>query len=244
MLNRTFITSTSLEDAWYQLLYKCLEMRDFKVDKGSYEGQRRMEFDWVDVHITQPWLEPLLPRIPEQLSIAPPADQEYLGKYVCYLMTSDKKEGEQYTYGSRLVEGLNPYDICFEEISTINQIERIIKTYKKYGYRNNQMVLQIGQPSDILLNDPPCLRTIDTRIQDGALHFFPYFRSWDLYNGFPVNLAGIEILKQYMASEIGVENGEMIATSKGLHLYDHCWEIVECLRGKTREEIQKDLDKN
>jgi thymidylate synthase len=29
-----------------------------------------------------------------------------------------------------------------------------------------------------------------------------------------------------MASEIGVEDGEIIAMSKGLHIYDYVWELA------------------
>ena len=64
--------------------------------------------------------------------------------------------------------------------------------------------MTVGDPQAIYLKDPPCLRGIDTRIRDGRLHFFVYFRSWDLWNGFPANLAAIQLLKEYMAQEIGV----------------------------------------
>jgi thymidylate synthase len=30
-----------------------------------------------------------------------------------------------------------------------------------------------------------------------------------------------------MAKEIGVEDGEIIASSKGFHLYDYCWDIAK-----------------
>jgi thymidylate synthase len=100
----------------------------------------------------------------------------------------------------------------------VNQIELLSRVYSEKGFRNNQMVLQIAHPSDMLLQDPPCLREIDTRIQeekDGKtyLHFFPEFRSWDLWGGLPANLGGIELLKQYISEQIGVENGSMIAIS-------------------------------
>ena len=116
----------------------------------------------------------------------------------------------------------------------INQIEWIIQTYKKYGHRNNQLVLQIAEPSDLSLIDPPCLRSIDTRIQDNKLIFFVYFRSWDLWGGLPANLAGIQNLKEYMAGEIGVEDGEMIVESKGLHLYGYAEDLAKlrCLKNE------------
>jgi thymidylate synthase len=139
-------------------------------------------------------------------------------------------EGNKEIIDKREVDG----NVVFEENGQLylNQIEWVIATYKKFGHRNNQMVLQIAHPSDLTLLDPPCLRSIDTRIQDGALHFFVYFRSWDLWNGFPANLAAIQNLKEYMAGELDVKDGEMIVESKGLHLYGYAEDLanLRCLR--------------
>jgi thymidylate synthase len=171
-------------------------------------------------------------------------------------MTGEKAPGESYTYGERLTrapitgqkltwwkEGnreivdIRDVDgrIVFEEEGRLylNQIEWVIDTYRRFGHRNNQMVLQVAHPSDLTLVDPPCLRSLDTRIQNGALHFAVYFRSWDLWGGMPANLAGIQNLKEYMAAEIGVEDGEMIVESKGLHLYGYAEALAKlrCLRG-------------
>jgi thymidylate synthase len=101
------------------------------------------------------------------------------------------------------------------------------------------MCLMIGDGDDFAIKDPACLKLIDTRIQDNKLHFFPYFRSWDLFGGFPANLAAIELMKQYCASEIGVTNGEIIASSKGLHLYDYVFEIAETMRGRSMDEFRQ-----
>ncbi len=87
--------------------------------------------------------------------------------------------------------------------------------------------MTVGDSQSIYLKDPPCLRGIDTRIRYGKLHFMVYFRSWDLWNGFPANLAAVQTLKEYMADAIGVGDGEIIATSKGLHLYDYVWQLAK-----------------
>lgn len=225
-----------IPDAWFQLLYRILVDGSVHIiDRGSYAGQKRLEFDYFTVKINYPETLPLIPQIPEHYGIPNPVADDYLDEYLPYLMTAEKEPGEDYTYGERLVAGAilydkqlySPHDIYGGEV---DQIQTIINTYKKHGYRNNQMILQVGQPGDILLEDPPCLRHIDTRIQDDTLHFFVYFRSWDLWGGFPANLAAIEMLKQYMAAEIGVDNGEIIAASKGLHLYDYSFDIAKCLR--------------
>jgi len=263
------IKATSLSDAWFQTLYKCVEVgREFNIDRGSFEGQKRLEFDHITVHITHPDAMPLLPKVNPALGFPDPVEEGYLDDYLPYLMTGEEKPGEAYTYGTRLCKSSFDFieqisqnskfmikekeiyedknivtktgyiDICSDRYF-LNQIELMIWTYKNKGYRNNQMILQVGEPTDMLLQDPPCLRHIDTRIQDGKLHFFPYFRSWDLFGGFPANLAAIEMMKQYCAAQIGVENGEIIASSKGLHLYSYTWEIAEAIRGRSMDEFRK-----
>jgi thymidylate synthase len=252
MLNIQFIEATDLGDAWFQTLFKILEEGSVhKIDRGSYAGQKRLEFDWITVHIKRPGDRPLLPRIEAHHNMPNPVADDYLDDYLPYLMTGDVSPGESYTYGQRMTkvevnqewsqyygdelnkEILIQEDEVWDQIGEsgfLSQVDVLIWTYKNKGYRNNQMVLQVAQPDDILLQDPPCLRQIDTRIQDGKLHFYPYFRSWDLWGGFPANLGGIQLLKEYVASEIGVEDGEMICTSKGLHIYDYSFDLAKCLR--------------
>lgn len=207
-----FIKARDLPDAWFQCVYQILdEGRTYTIDRGSFEGQQRLEFDYVTVHIKFPGTRPLLPDIPPSLGIPNPVAADYLDQYLPYLMTSVKREGEEYTYG----EYLEP------------QINEVIRMYREDGHGTNQAYMTVGDPRTIYSQDPPCLRGIDTRIKDNALHFITYFRSWDLWNGFPANLGAIQLLKEYMAENIGVDDGEIIAASKGLHLYDYVWELAK-----------------
>ena len=277
MLNIQHIDSRDLPDAWFQTLFKILEEGSvFKIDRGSFAGQKRLEFDWITIRIKDPGHRPLLPHIEDHFSIPNPVEDDYLDEYLLYLMTGDVAEGESYTYGQRLCAYPIPYtimpfhmydDVWQEMIITeldelrkldivyqmhpgkvtginpylLNQIELLIWTYKNKGPRNNQMVLQEAHPNDMLLQDPPCLRHIDTRIQDGKLHFYPYFRSWDLYGGFPANLGGIQLLKEYVSAEIGVEDGEIIASSKGLHIYDYAFDLAKCLRMRDDMKLKGEI---
>jgi len=201
---------------------------------------------------------PLIPEMPESIDLPAPVAKDYIATYAPYIMENFREDGEAYTYGQRMRGADIPLYIMEEMMADINndiykpkgsflysressledlynqvdQIDSIIKTYRENGHRNNQMCIQIAQPTDVLLKDPPCLRTIDTRIQDGQLNFYIYFRSWDLWGGFPSNLAGISLLQEYMAIEIGVEPGEFICTSKGLHLYDHAIDVAKLRCGK------------
>jgi len=224
-MNLEFINATTLPDAWFQCVYRILDVGNkYVIDRGSYEGQQRLEFDYITVHIKHPGAKPLLPEIPIQLGIPNPVEEGYLEGYLPYLMTSIKQSNEEYTYGERISGWVTrKYGDTYE----VNQIDEVIRMYKRDGFNTNQACMEIGIPTDIESNDPPCLRLIDTRIRDGKLNFVVYFRSWDLWGGFPANLGGIQLLKEYMAGEIGVEDGEIIASSKGLHLYDYTWELAK-----------------
>jgi thymidylate synthase len=223
------VEATTIPDAWYQCLNKLFREphREYLITRGSYKGQWRREFDHITVQIKNPGASPL-PLIPESYGVPSPTSEEYINQYLLYLMTDAKSENEQYTYGERIV---NPKAILGgKEIPFgINPLEKLIEMYKKDGHGTNQAVLEIGMPSDIILDDPPCLRTIDTKIKYGALHFILNWRSWDLFGGFLTNLGGLQQLKQHIANEVGVEDGEIIANCSSLHVYDHLWGASEAV---------------
>jgi thymidylate synthase len=243
-LKPVFIEAFDLDDAWFQCLSTILEKGHvYTITRGSYQGQRRLEFDFVVVRVKHP-AHQIIPIIPEGMSIPVPTDMDYIQGYLSYLLTGTKTETEDYTYGERLVDPKVKLDTqqgstLHKEIPLkVNQVEEVIKMYKAQGHGTNQAIMEIGMPSDIKLQDPPCLRLIDTRIRYGKLHFILYFRSWDLWGGFPSNLGGLQLVKAYMASEIGVEDGEIIAVSKGLHLYEYSWELAKMRTMKTSLQIK------
>jgi thymidylate synthase len=203
----TTIDARDIPEAWFHCLRNVLEKGyEYTIDRGSFVGQQRKELDLVVVQIRQPYIRPLVPDVPQ--GVSPPTTIEYVESYLPYLMTSYREEQEDYTYGEDLE----------------SQIPEIINMYKESGYNTNQAFMAVGSRESIHLSDPPCLRGIHTRVRYGKFHFVVYFRSWDLWGGFPSNLAGLQIMKEYMAGEIGVEDGELICLSSGMHLYEHTWE--------------------
>jgi len=204
----SLIGARDLSEAWFLCLRKILtEGYEYKIERGSYAGQHRKELDFAVVQISNPGTRPLIPDVPQ--GVPPPTSMEYIESYLPYLMTAHKAEGEQYTYGQYLER----------------QISEVIRMYKEDGYNTNQAFMAVGNEESISLSDPPCLRGIDTRVRDNKLNFIVYFRSWDLWAGFPSNLAAIQLLKEYIAGEIGIDDGELIALSKGLHLYEYSWAV-------------------
>jgi thymidylate synthase len=243
------LEATTIPDSWFQLVWNlmCSEAPKtvYEIDKGSYVGQKRLEYEYVIVRIDQPGSRPLIPEIPSHLSIpAPVESMEYVNDYfVNYLMSTDVAENETYIYGTWIVPG----------------VKRVIEQLRN-SPGNNQATISIGgwAPSEIRSTigfmsipvkgercdgmfvdtdnyidpgtgqrDPACLRLIDFRLdQSGFLHMVVYFRSWDLWGGFAANLAGLQLVKEYVGQEIGAKDGCIIASSKGLHLYDHCIEVA------------------
>jgi thymidylate synthase len=237
-LHIAHIKATTIPDAWFQCIWEIIDHGfTYEIQHGSYVGDKRLEMDFVTVYISHPQVRPLEPDIPAHYGIPNPVEQGYIEQYLPYLMTDAREPGEDYTYGQRIVAGQvidDSSDAENKSIRVINQIEHFIRLLRKTP-NTNQAILQVGQPSDCLLSDPPCLRHIDMRIRNGKLIFYPYFRSWDLWGGFPANLGGIVHLQEYMAGEIGVEPGPFICSSKGLHLYKYVWELARLRTGKKSE---------
>ena len=108
------IQARDLPDLWFQAIYDILEHgRRFFVDRGSYAGQTRLEYDYFIGHVMQPWhgsgTKEILPDIPASIGIPNPVELDYIyggGKYersyIEYLMTGTKMQNESYTYGENM----------------------------------------------------------------------------------------------------------------------------------------------
>lgn len=234
-----YVEAVDLPDAWFQCIYNLFEHGNkYTVQQGSWVGETRLEYPFITILIKKPYSEPydsMLPVIPEGLNIPNPVEPGYIEQYMPYLMTSEIDKNEQYTYGSRLNDYIEGYkhkggknDIL--QVYSKGQVEHFVRVLKETP-NTNQAVLQIARPEDCILDDPPCLRQIHAKIINDRLVFYPYFRSNDLWAGFPANLAGLAVLQKYMADEIGVDIGDMIYSSSGLHIYGYTEEIAKIRAG-------------
>lgn len=211
MIDEVHIQARDLGEAWWLLIREIFKRgRSYTIDRGSHQGGTRLEFEFVTVQVAYPGTRPLVPQVPD--GAPAPTNQDYIDEYMSYWMTDDPpKENEQYTYGQDIYP----------------QYAEAVRIYKEDGYNTNQVTMSVGSRESIKLEHSQCLRLIDTRIMDGRLVFFVTFRSWDLYGGFPSNMAALQLIKESMASEIGVADGELIGISKGLHLYGHSLEMAK-----------------
>jgi len=255
-------TATTLPDAWFQLVYALVKgdapRNIYTIDKGSYVGQRRLEFPYVTVQIDLPGTRPLIPEIPPLLNIpAPVESMEYVNDYFTrYLMGTELEKGETYIYGTWLAPGV---ERVIEQLAGApgnnqaaisiggwapgehNQVIReaamgVVRRLMPKHQRDLEKLAGITATctdTDNFIDpgtgqrDPACLRVVDFRLdQDNFLHMVVYFRSWDLWGGFPANLAGLQLVKEYVGQAIGAHDGAIIASSKGLHIYDHAIDVA------------------
>jgi len=133
-----------------------------------------------------------------------------------------------------------------------NALEWIIKHYQEKGYANNHCYIQVGYPESNMAYDipydseldrqtSPCLRGIDTKIveEDGTSYLLMnvYFRSWDLWGGWPENMGGMVRLMETICEMLGdVKPGALSFASKGLHCYWFQLDAVACRLNIERKE--------
>jgi thymidylate synthase len=210
----TNIEAKTLPEAWFlciQGLGKRIHTRIYRVDRGSFVGQKRIEYDFVTVRVEFPGSRPLIPDVP--LGTPPPTSMDYVEHYYQrYVIGTEREKDENYTYG----EDINP------------QVPRILDMLAT-DPDTNQACITLGDRNSINLPDPQCLKVLDFRLSYNRLSVAVYVRSWDLWAGFPSNLAAIQLLKESMAVALGVNDGVIIACSKGLHLYDYSWDYANAV---------------
>jgi thymidylate synthase len=267
----TTIRTTTLADSWFQLIYALVRgnvgRTVYTIDKGSYVGQKRLEFNYAVVQIDHPEVRPLIPDLPPHINIpAPVESMEYVEEYFSnYLMNPQLEENETYKYATWLAPGAERVIEQLKGAPGNNQAAISLGGWAPTSIEKDKSMaeqvlgiaiptikgdksLSLSMDTDSYIDpatgqrDPACLRLVDFRYSsDGLLHMIVYFRSWDLWGGYPANLAGLQLYKEYIAESIGAKPGKTIAQSKGLHLYDHAIDVAAQRLGMTEVGTMDDL---
>ncbi len=245
-LKPIFVTARDIPDVWYQLIRAAVEQgREYSVTKGS-TPTKRWELDFMSAHITHPGTRPLEPHIPAGIGIPDPVEPGYAEKYLPYYMTDIAQPGEHYTYGQDLAWQIDWVIDYYKQngpgtkhcYMTVGRPESLRYYDEAVDYAEQIVVRKRDTGDELIRRDlgnafnrkepgtTQCLRGVDTAIKYGKLHFSIHFRSWNLWNGLPANLACLQMVKEYMAEQIGVEDGEMFITCLKLGLAESCFDLA------------------
>lgn len=229
------IIGTTIDDAWRNTMVECFRKGiDYKVKVGSYAGQFRRQLEAAVIKISMPWVRPLAVMPPPPFP--PPTSEEEIDHYFWkYLMSDIVEVNEDYTYGSYIVGVPNAqHNTSGRELKPA--VDTVIDILNEAEGGTNQACISVGGVEAVVMKDPPCLRVADFKVIDFGsdvkqLYLNVFFRSWDLFAGFPQNIGGLQLLKEYVLSNLSFscKDGPIIAYSSGLHLYSQYWEIVDKL---------------
>lgn len=235
------IQTTNLEEAWVRLMYNAIDIgRPYLVTEGSRAGQHRLTMDVAIATIQHPELRPLYP-LGKTGQVVPIDEQAILKYYQNYVYSNTPpKPNEHYNYSDYITPLANA----------------IMDYYAEKGFGNAHCTIRVGHPNcfldyfDAYKNETerkttPCLLAIDTRIIEDYLCFYVYYRSWDLFSGYPLNNAGFQELKEFMANVIGakadveLQPGPTVTVCKDLHLYE---EDIVAASGWTGQDVTRLVD--
>ena len=223
-----YIEATSIEDSWKQFIYNCLNFgSEYIIELGSRAGQYRKTLDTAIGYIRYPETRPLSPLAKEGQVL--PTNEEDVEKYFNEYIYNPvpPTPNEHYKYSEFLFPLSNA----------------VVEYYSTKGFGTAHATMRVGDPLCFLdyfkphkdetsRKTTPCLLFVDTAIKPGKINgqnfliFHIGYRSWDLLSGYPVNVAGIQLLKEFMAAQISDNTGKLVLPwpttvfCKDLHIYE------------------------
>jgi hypothetical protein len=195
----------------------------YQIDQGSFQGHLRYQIESLTMVIMNPEHRPIVPLLgpgfPQVISDV----EEYFHHYI---IGTEVAPSETYTYGQFIyphLEGI--IELLMESPGTNQAVINIGNSVELFStVKGMRPVHYIGKNGE---SDPPCLRCITWQVNDeGKLDIYTFWRSWDLFAGMPMNLAGIQLLNEYVAGFIGREPGAQVCYSSGSHVYDTAKDYV------------------
>ena len=134
-----------------------------------------------------------------------------LENYYQQCITPSNEFGFSYTYGERLLSynGINQVENNIDELKIDPASRRAVScTWKPNG--------DVQRAAH-----PPCMIFQQRIIRDGKLNLIVYFRSQDMWGGWPNNLYMLSRWLEDDAKLLGVKPGSLTCVSTNGHIYEH-----------------------
>jgi len=139
-----------------------------------------------------------------------------LEAYYPQVLTANKIQGINYTYGQRLMDH-----------EGVDQIRSVIEKLKKEPFTRRAIAVTWDVGKDVYNEHAPCLDLVNFIVQDNRLFMNAYFRSHDMYRGWPQNAFALRKLQKHVSEETGIKMGSMTIFSASAHIYEESMKEVQ-----------------
>jgi thymidylate synthase len=161
-------------------------------------------------------------------------DKEYMINYLPTLLTPNKYEGVNYTYGQRIfnypleVKGHDSLSCILYYKDQIKNLCSKLSNDIKENSTNTQLYLTLWNVDiDTHNTNPPCLVSIHLRLIDNKVHMVANFRSHDVYGAYFANVLALLALLADITYKINDQldictynPGTLIINSFSAHIYE------------------------
>jgi thymidylate synthase len=223
------IYETSIFWAWVKLLHAIYSYGSLKF---SEYGEKQKEVVNLSVTIALYGKKYELDKEFFEVGFA----EDRFKKHVKEVLTSEKPEGVEYTYGERL----RRHPIGKDQINFI--IDKLGRT----PYSRRAVGVTWFHEKDMKSSNPPCIVAVQGIFIGDYYHHFVYIRSNDMFDGWPINMYGQIKLAEYIVNEINkkfgtnYKVGTVTTTSVSAHIYEHSFnQVKEILSKYSKKAFQR-----
>ncbi|MBU2634060.1 MAG: hypothetical protein KJ674_02340 [Nanoarchaeota archaeon] len=131
-----------------------------------------------------------------------------------------------------------------DNVYKINQVKDIIECLKTNINSKNAVGITWHVEDELVRKhkSSPCAVFIQAIMQNEKLNLTVFFRSHDMYNGWPQNAYGFRALQKEIANELGLNMGFMTMISGSAQVYHHVFRVAEQMFEKYRRYNKKIYD--
>lgn len=141
--------------------------------------------------------------------------KEELDLYASSLLSKDKPDDLQYTYGERL-----------RNYESVDQLQYLIDTLRNKLYSRRAVAVLWNPTIEVFVDEVPCIDLCQTIVQDNKLYMIAYLRANDVYNGFPRNIYGVLKIQDVLCQELGLEKGYVNTIAGSAHVYERNFQDI------------------
>lgn len=158
---------------------------------------------------------------PDEPDLPPwlPVSREVIEQYARQALEHTSDQGLSYTYGNRLRAHHGQ-----------DQLDGMAAELERCGHSRRAVAVLWDPEQDRLSSQPPCLVSIQARLQDDSLHLMAHLRSSDVCRAWPLNAFALLRMQRLLARRLGVERLGPVTTLAGsAHVYEESWPAVDKL---------------